>query len=76
MIKINHPLYDNELKNALEENIYNIMIQQNAIEKQYGCENTKIEYMLCSTCMISYVTKITKSLESMKNKKTTLDSNL
>lgn len=31
--------------------------------------------MLCNTCMTSYVTKITKSLESMKNKKSTLDSN-
>jgi hypothetical protein len=45
------------------------MIQQNDIEKKYGSENTEIEYMLCNTCMISYVTKITKSLETMKNKK-------
>ncbi len=67
--KINHPLYDDELKNTLEEDIHNIMIQQNDIEKQYGCENIEIQYMLCNTCMISYVTKITKSLESMKNKK-------
>jgi hypothetical protein len=52
------------------------MIQQNDIEKQYGYENIEIESMLCNTCMISYVTKKTKSLESTKNKKTTLDSNL
>jgi hypothetical protein len=70
--KINHPLYYDELKNTLEDN----MIQQNDIEKQYGCENIEIEYMLCNTCMISYVTKISKHLESMKNKKTTLDLNL
>jgi hypothetical protein len=65
---INHPLYDDELKNTLEEDIHNIMIQQNDIEKQYGYENIEIESMLCNTCMISYVTKKTKSLESMNTR--------
>ncbi len=66
--KINHPFYDDELKNTLEEDIHNIMIQQNDIEKQYGYENIEIESMLCNTCMISYVTKKTKSLESMNTR--------
>jgi hypothetical protein len=31
---LNHPLYDDELKNMIEENIHNIWVQQNDVKKK------------------------------------------
>jgi hypothetical protein len=39
---LNHPLYDDELKSTIEEDIHNILVQQNDIKKEYNYESIEI----------------------------------
>ncbi len=55
----------------IEEDIHNISIQQNDVKKEYNHENIKIKYILCNASTTCYVSKITKTLEFMKNGKKT-----
>jgi hypothetical protein len=66
---LNHPLYDDELKSTIEENIHNTQVQQNDVKIKIKNENIEIKYMLCNASTTCYVFEITKTLEFIKNEK-------
>ncbi len=54
-------------KTLIEKDIHDISIQQNGLKKNYNHESIQIKYMLCNASTTCYVSKITKTLEFMKN---------